>query len=73
VTLLLYSLSGELVLRETFQPGMPGGMPGLNEYIWNGQNGNGAMVASGGYILQIEATGGGETLHLMRRKIAVVQ
>jgi hypothetical protein len=73
VTLLLYSLSGELVLRETFQPGMPGGMPGLNEYIWNGENGNGAMVASGGYILQIEATGGGETLHLMRRKIAVVQ
>jgi hypothetical protein len=73
VTLRIFSLNGDLVRREEFALGAAGALPGMNEFVWNGQNGNGDWVASGGYILLVEATGEGETLHVMRRKIAVVR
>jgi hypothetical protein len=73
VTLRLFTLSGEPVRHETFERGGTGGRAGLNEWAWDGRNGSGSVVASGGYITLIEAQGTGETLHLMRRKIAVVR
>jgi hypothetical protein len=45
----------------------------VNGYAWNGENGDGKLVASGGYVVKVEAQGGGETLHVMRRKIGVVR
>jgi flagellar hook assembly protein FlgD len=45
----------------------------LNEFVWDGKNGDGKTVATGGYIVYIQANGNGETLHSMRRKIAVVR
>jgi flagellar hook assembly protein FlgD len=68
-----YTLTGDLVRTETFPLGGPGGMAGLNEYLWDGRNGDGEVVASGGYILVVSAQGQGETLHVMRRKIGVVR
>ena len=53
--------------------GLPGGLAGLNEVSWDGLNGKGEVVASGGYIALIEAEGTGETMHVIRRKIAVVR
>jgi hypothetical protein len=73
VTIRIYSQGGSLVKRAFFDKGAPGGMAGLNEYVWNGTNGKGDVVASGGYIVLIEAQGTGETMHVMRRKIAVVR
>jgi hypothetical protein len=73
VTLSIYTLSGGLVYQERFDASTPGGLAGLNEVQWDGRNGNGTQVASGGYILVIEAEGNGETIHTMRRKIAVVR
>jgi hypothetical protein len=73
VVLRIFTLSGGLVLRKEFQSAEPGGMTGLNEYKWDGRNGEGEDVASGGYILVIEATSRGETLHVMRHKLAVVR
>ncbi len=73
VTLRIYSITGSLVLERTFHAGSPGGVVGLNEVLWDGQNGSGDLVASGGYIVVIEAEGNGETLHTMRRKIGVVR
>lgn len=73
VVLRIFTLNGGLVLREEFQSAEPGGMAGLNEYKWDGRNGEGKDVASGGYILVIEATSRGETLHVMRHKLAVVR
>ena len=73
VTLQIYTLSGNLVVKRQFPLGAEGGRAGLNEYPWNGRNGQGELVASGGYILVINAEGTGETLHVMRRKIAVVR
>jgi hypothetical protein len=73
VSLRIFTLSGDLVKRADFPRGAPGGAAGLNTFVWNGQNGKGKVVASGGYIVHIEAQGEGETLHVMRRKIAVVQ
>jgi len=61
------------VLNRTFQRGAAGGSTGLNEFAWDGRNGRGDLVASGGYVLLIEAQGTGETLHVMRRKIAAVR
>lgn len=73
VTLRIFTLSGNLVLQHQFSSGDPGGRPGLNEFAWDGKNGEGRVVASGGYIALIEAKGTGETLHVIRHKIAVVR
>ena len=73
MTLRIYTISGALVLREDFARGEQGGVIGLNQYEWDGRNGAGDYVASGGYIVLVEAEGNGETLHVMRRKIAVVR
>ena len=73
VTVRLYTTSGDLVRKEEFPRSAPGGHAGLNTWVWDGRNGNGAVVASGGYIAFIEAQGQGETLHVIRRKIAVVR
>ena len=73
VTLRIYTLSGSLVLREDFARGEQCGVVGLNEYEWDGRNGKGDFVSSGGYIVVVEAEGNGETLHVMRRRVAVVR
>ena len=73
VTLRVYTNSGSLVRRVVFDRGAPGGSPGLNNWSWDGRNGKGEVVASGGYVVLIEAQGQGETLHVIRRKVAVVR
>ena len=73
VTLRIFTQSGDLVLEHTFPRGGPGGTLGLNEWSWDGANGTGRTVASGGYVALVEAQGQGATLHVMRRKIAVVR
>jgi hypothetical protein len=72
VSLQIYTLSGDVVRRVEFPRAQTGGMAGLNTWAWDGRNGDGKYVASGGYIVRVEARGEGETLHVMRRKIAVV-
>jgi hypothetical protein len=73
VTMRVFTQSGSLVKRMFFDKGVAGGVAGLNEVVWDGKNGKGDVVASGGYIVLIEAQGTGETLHVIRRKIAVVR
>jgi hypothetical protein len=73
VTMRIYTQSGNLVLRKEFARGDQGGRAGLNEFVWDGRNGKGDLVSSGGYIVMIEAQGKGETLHVIRRKLAVVR
>lgn len=73
VTLRIFTQSGDLVRQESFARGAVGGRVGLNEWAWDGRNGRGTVVASGGYLMLIEAQGTGETLHVIRRKIAVVR
>jgi hypothetical protein len=73
VTLRVYTQTGKLVLRKEFTRGDVGGRQGLNEFVWDGRNGKGEVVSSGGYIVLIEAQGTGETLHVIRRKVAVVR
>jgi hypothetical protein len=73
VTLRIFTQSGDLVLRRTFDRGATGGVQGLNTWAWDGRNGDGSVVASGGYIVLIEAQGTGETMHTIRRKVAVVR
>ena len=73
VTLRVYTNSGSLARRVSFDRGAPGGSPGLNSWSWDGRNGKGEVVASGGYVVLIEAQGQGETLHVIRRKVAVVR
>ena len=72
VTLQILTLTGDPVRRVNFRRGETGGAAGLNTWSWDGRNGSGKVVASGGYIVRIEAHGEGETLHVMRRKVAVV-
>jgi len=73
VRIRIFTLTGGLVFEHEIAAGTQGGTPGLNEFVWDGRNGDGELVASGGYILFVEAEGGGETMHSMRRKIGVVR
>jgi hypothetical protein len=73
VTLRIFSLSGQPVLERTFARGTAGGSAGENSFDWDGRNGRGDVVASGGYIVLIEAQGQGSTLNVIRRKIGVVR
>jgi hypothetical protein len=73
VTVRIYSQSGALVKRMVFDRGTPGGLAGLNTITWDGTNGKGDVVSSGGYVALIEAQGTGETMHVIRRKLAVVR
>ena len=73
VTLRVFTNSGTLVRREDFASGAPGGTAGVNGWVWDGRNGKGDVVASGGYVVLIEAHGKGETVNVIRRKIAVVR
>jgi hypothetical protein len=73
VSFVIYTLTGAEVRREEIASGGPGGSEGLNEISWDGRNGAGDVVASGGYLLVLEAERDGETIHTMRRRIAVVR
>ncbi|TMQ48517.1 MAG: hypothetical protein E6K73_11860, partial [Candidatus Eisenbacteria bacterium] len=73
VTIRIFTQSGDLVMSKTFDRGTAGGQAGLNQFVWDGRNGAHQPVASGGYLALIEAQGTGETLHVMRRKIAAVR
>ena len=73
MTLRIFSQAGGLVIEKTFAKGASGGLAGLNQWIWDGKNGAGSLIASGGYLLLIEAQGTGETLHVIRRKLAAVR
>jgi len=73
VTLRIFTLSGDLVLRKVFERGTAGGSAGLNEWVWDGRNGEGKLVASGGYLAFVEAQGTGETMHVIRHRVAVVR
>jgi hypothetical protein len=72
VRLRIFTLSGGLVLDREFMRGTAGGTAGLNEFMWDGRNGEGKPVASGGYVLYVQAEGEGVTMHTMRRKLGVV-
>jgi hypothetical protein len=61
------------VIERSYSSGGPGGSAGTNEVTWDGRNGQGEVVASGGYIVLLEAQGTGGTLHVIKRKIAVVR
>jgi hypothetical protein len=73
VRLRIYTLSGGLVLDREYASGSTGGSAGLNEVAWDGRNGEGQAVASGGYVLYVQAEGEGVTMHVMRRKLGVVR
>jgi hypothetical protein len=73
VTLKIYALTGAEVFHQEIPQGGPGGREGLNEVLWDGHNGSGALVASGGYLLVLEANRDGETIHSLRRRIGVVR
>jgi hypothetical protein len=71
VRLRIFTLSGDLVFERSFPSGGTGGVQGLNEWVWDGRNGAGRTVSSGGYVALLEAQG--SATHIMRRKLAVVR
>lgn len=73
VTMRFFTLGGNLVLRREFAADGEGGRAGVNQVGWDGRNGDGEVVASGGYILDLEARSNGETIHQSRCRIGVVR
>ncbi|MFH1259311.1 MAG: FlgD immunoglobulin-like domain containing protein [Elusimicrobiota bacterium] len=68
--LVIYDLLGNPVKRWHFAAGEnAGGRKGINPVKWDGRNGQGAVVANGGYICRVEVNGGRTKI----RKILVVK
>jgi len=63
-TLVIYDLYGTKVLTERMDA--EGGR--TNQFVWDGRNGRGDVVANGGYVCRITGPG-----YDLRRKIAVVK
>ena len=57
VTVSIYDLLGNLAKRWEFTAGDTHASQGLNQLAWDGKNGQGETVASGGYIASIQADG----------------
>lgn len=68
--LRIYNLLGQLVYQREISQGSAGTAAGLNDLEWDGHNGNGNVVANGGYIAVLDNHETGERL---TRKIAVVK
>jgi hypothetical protein len=72
VRIRIFTQNGDLVREQNFTRAGTGGSAGLNEWVWDGKNGSGSVVASGGYIAMIEADAG-QKQNVMKRSIAVVR
>ena len=58
VTLRIFTQSGDLVLPRGLRARLArAAMPGSTQCVWDGRNGKGDVVASGGYVVLIEAQG----------------
>ena len=71
-TLRIYTVLGVLVRAWVFEAGQPGGEAGANELVWDGRNGYGEPVASGVYLLRIQAEADGPG-NVVTRKIGVIR
>lgn len=74
VTLVIYDLLGNLVWKEEIPRGSGGAhaSPPANVYPWRGRNGQGDIVANGGYIAQLIITNSRGTMKV-KRKVAVLK
>jgi len=69
----IFNLLGELVWSKEVSSGQPGGKAGINnDFIWDGKNNMGVVVANGGYICRITAVGADSTTTQIR-KIGVIK
>jgi len=73
VRIRIFTQSGDLVREQTFASAGSGGSAGLNQWVWDGRNGSGGVVASGGYVALIETEGSGQAQRTMKHWIAVVR
>jgi hypothetical protein len=73
VTIGIYDLFGGLVRTIRIPSGQNGGIVAQNTYTWDGRNGQGDVVANGGYIVQIIADDHQGNTDKARRKVAVVK
>ncbi|MFH1784085.1 MAG: DUF2341 domain-containing protein [bacterium] len=78
VTIYIYNIVGDLVKKLEYASGSTGGTGAsggyTNRVTWDGRNGDGMIVANGGYIAQVivEPEDGTDTVKMIR-KIAVVK
>ena len=61
VDMAIFDLMGNLVKTWAVPSGDNGAKAGLNQVTWDGRNGQGTVVANGGYIVSV--TGDGKTKH----------
>jgi hypothetical protein len=68
VEIRIYTLTGELVYRESFPAGAPETTPGPHRVPWDGRNLRGELVRNGLYVCEVRAGG-----RLARFRIAVAK
>lgn len=73
VTVVIYDIFGNLVRKVTLPPGIEGGRRGQNTYTWDCRNGEGDVVANGGYITNIMAKDIEGNTFKATRKVGVVK
>ena len=73
VKILIYDLFGNLVRKLNYSAGSNGGQVAQNQITWDGRNGEGIIVANGGYILQIIAKDQNGNVYKARQKVGVLK
>lgn len=56
VSIAIYDLLGNLVKTWEIPSGSPGAQSGINQLPWDGRNGQGDVVANGGYVVMVNTT-----------------
>ncbi len=74
VRLDIYNISGEIIYRQYFMNGGPGGKFGYNKGItWDIKNISGEKVASGIYLCRIEASDNNGATETMLKKVFIIR
>ena len=73
VSFTVYDLFGNLVKTMNAPLGGPGGTAGENNYRWDGRNGEGRVVANGGYVAHVMYEDASGNKSKFERKLLVIK
>lgn len=71
IDVYLFSLTGDLIMKKTFNAGASGGKAGANSFLWAGISDLGEGVGNGLYLLHVVDRSNGKTL--FKGKIAILR
>jgi hypothetical protein len=57
ISINIFDITGNVIVKKDYGPGVQGGMAGYNEVAWDGKSGNGEYIGNGIYLYLIIGDG----------------